>query len=197
MAMPTTIRPYRVLERRGSHRRMDGDHQRQAQSACARHRKSGMSHWSKGLGHRMARALTASGTCSERTMEADVSIYTIDPRGLVATSGAPAEKDQGQDWYPVIARGPLDGARYSGRTERRLRGRQHQQPFGRLRADRARKQLVLPARLLLNEQSRRRKVAAERGAVVAPRHCRSCIAADISRRAPTMQKRDPRRPAPA
>ena len=45
-------------------------------------------------------------------MEADVSIYTIDPRGLVATSGAPSRKGQGQDWYPSITRGPLDGTRY-------------------------------------------------------------------------------------
>ena len=59
------------------------------------------------------------GSCAEslrnvlrRTMEADVSIYTVDPRGLVATSGAPAEKDQGQDWYSVITQGPLDGTRY-------------------------------------------------------------------------------------
>jgi VWFA-related protein len=64
-------------------------------------------------------AATQDAACVEslrnvlrRTMEADVSIYTIDPRGLVATSGAPAEKDQGQDWYPVIGRGPLDGTRY-------------------------------------------------------------------------------------
>jgi VWFA-related protein len=46
-----------------------------------------------------------------RTMEADVSIYTIDPRGLVATSGAPAERDEGKDWYPVITRGPLEATR--------------------------------------------------------------------------------------
>jgi VWFA-related protein len=61
----------------------------------------------------------ALSTCAEslrnvlrRTMEADVSIYTIDPRGLVATSGAPAEKDEGQAWYSAVTHGPLDGARY-------------------------------------------------------------------------------------
>jgi VWFA-related protein len=60
-----------------------------------------------------------AGSCADdlrnvlrRTMEADVSIYSIDPRGLVATSGAPAEKTESQEWYSVVARGPLDGARY-------------------------------------------------------------------------------------
>jgi VWFA-related protein len=46
-------------------------------------------------------------------MQSEVSIYTIDPKGIVPTNGAPAEVDNpGFARYPVIVRGPLDAARY-------------------------------------------------------------------------------------
>jgi VWFA-related protein len=49
-----------------------------------------------------------------RAMMADVTIYTIDPRGAVPASGAPAEvADPGEAArWPVITRGPYDAARY-------------------------------------------------------------------------------------
>jgi len=46
-------------------------------------------------------------------VQSDVSIYTVDPRGLVATQGAPAEEsDRPAAFSPAITSGPLDGARY-------------------------------------------------------------------------------------
>jgi VWFA-related protein len=45
-------------------------------------------------------------------VQADVSIYTIDPLGAVPTNGAAAEFDQPRRRYPAIVRGPLDAARY-------------------------------------------------------------------------------------
>ncbi len=46
-------------------------------------------------------------------MQSDVSIYAVDPRGLVATQGAPAEIGFRPAGLPdAIVRGPLDGARY-------------------------------------------------------------------------------------
>jgi VWFA-related protein len=45
-------------------------------------------------------------------VRSDVSIYVIDPRGLVATHGTPAEMAQPPAKYPLINRGPFDGARY-------------------------------------------------------------------------------------
>jgi VWFA-related protein len=64
--------------------------------------------------------LTVFSNCNEavryalRTAaQADVSIYTIDPRGLVPTHGAPAEFADRAFRIPIgIARGPLDAARY-------------------------------------------------------------------------------------
>lgn len=46
-------------------------------------------------------------------VQSDVSIYTVDPRGLVATHGAPAEEsDRPTAFSAAITSGPLDGARY-------------------------------------------------------------------------------------
>lgn len=46
-------------------------------------------------------------------VQSDVSIYTVDPRGLVATHGAPAEVSDRPTEFPMeISSGPLDGARY-------------------------------------------------------------------------------------
>jgi hypothetical protein len=63
--------------------------------------------------------LTFFSNCNEaarhalRTaVQADVSIYTIDPLGAVPTNGAAAEFDQPRRRYPAIVRGPLDAARY-------------------------------------------------------------------------------------
>jgi VWFA-related protein len=45
-------------------------------------------------------------------VQSDVSIYTVDPRGLVATHGAPAEIAERPASFPLITWGPFDGARY-------------------------------------------------------------------------------------
>ncbi len=45
-------------------------------------------------------------------VQSDVSIYTIDPRGVVPTHGASAEFADRPFKVPVITRGPLDAARY-------------------------------------------------------------------------------------
>jgi len=46
------------------------------------------------------------------TVRSDVSIYTIDPRGIAATHGSPAEFADRSERSTVVVRGPLDAARY-------------------------------------------------------------------------------------
>ncbi len=65
-------------------------------------------------GEELSTCLEGARHALRRAMMADVSIYTIDPRGAVPTSGAPAEvADPGVSArWPVIVRGPFDAARY-------------------------------------------------------------------------------------
>ena len=82
---------------------------------------------------------------------ANATLYTIDPRGLVAGQDIDEEVDI-QDWNDVPARDAGQPAR-AGRADRRHRGRQPERLRQGAEADRRRDERLLRARLLL-EQSR-------------------------------------------
>ena len=73
----------------------------------------------------------ASGNVRDGRWQSDVSIYTIDPRGLDGEFGRSGRKRPSGQALDAIARGAFDGARYLAEESGGFARRQHQQPHGR------------------------------------------------------------------